>query len=129
MSYGPDDTLAESTFRQRNLASWIIVVVPEVQVVQASQSTSFIIRFCPSPWIITGVLHGPMPFEYHLYSTVTKPISTVSPTEVDSERTLVLEKFRNEKRLCTTYQEQLRNKKFSPQRDLFLKQCLVIMAS
>ncbi|TQD71572.1 hypothetical protein C1H46_042896 [Malus baccata] len=56
-----------------------------------------------------------MPTEYHLYSTVIEPISTVEPKEVDSERTLVLEKeqLQNKKRMCTTYQEQLRNKKFS----------------
>ncbi|KAM1966234.1 hypothetical protein ACFX15_046484 [Malus domestica] len=92
MSYNPDDTLAESTFRRRNLVSWIIAAVLEVQAVQTSQSTSFIICICPSSWIITGVLHGPMPSEYHLYSTVTEPISIVGPTEVDSQRTLVLEK-------------------------------------
>ncbi|KAM1018788.1 hypothetical protein ACFX13_040983 [Malus domestica] len=137
MSYDPDDTLAESTFRRRNLASWIIATVPEVQAVQTSQSTSFTICICPSSWIITGVLHGPMPSKYHLYSTVTEPVSTVGPTEVDSQRTLVLEKDKkiqeftaelwNEKRLCTTYQEQLRNKKFSLQRDLFLKRTIPSM--
>ncbi|KAM1457284.1 hypothetical protein ACFX13_035338 [Malus domestica] len=92
MLYNLDDSLTESTFRRRNLASWIIVIVPEVQRMEASQNTSFIICFCPSPWIIADVLHDPMPFEYYLYSTMTESISTVGPTEVDYERTLVLKK-------------------------------------